>query len=114
MPLRLRERPVSRALLALVAVACSPSTPAPTLAPPPSPADAASPAKVGRHAVHGMIVFGGAGATYLTHIPMFRPPHDAQLVLEVARTDTAKSTDFGAELHTFEPKPVSLDDIIAG
>jgi hypothetical protein len=91
---------------------CSPATPPPAPAPAPVLADAAAPTPPGRHGTHGMIAFGQGSATYLAHIPMFRPPHDAQLVLEVAPSGGA-ARDLGAELHTFEPKPASLDDIIA-
>jgi hypothetical protein len=98
----------------LFLLACTPPPPPPL--PPTIPeSDGGFPVKEARHGVHGMILFGGReGSLYLSHIPMFRPPHDAQLVLELARPESAKGKDFGAELYTFEPKPASLDAILSG
>jgi hypothetical protein len=96
------------AVLAALAIAgCA----GPAVQSPPAPAPAPTGARVG---IHGMVVVGRA-QHYFEHIPMFRPPHDQQLVLRVAlrdRAGVALDTDFGARTYTFEPaQPTSLDDL---
>jgi hypothetical protein len=39
--------------------------------------------------VHGMALFGGRDGLYASHLPMFHPPHDAQVVLRVRFADPA-------------------------
>ncbi len=62
-----------------------------------------------------MVVLGRS-VHYFEHIPMFRPPHDEQLVLRVELRDAAGApidADFGSATFTFEPsQPSSLDDLI--
>jgi hypothetical protein len=64
-----------------------------------------------------MVVFGTAGEAYVSHIPMFGPPHDVQAV--VAGSFTA--LDGGAlpktlsdRLYTFVPDKMSLDAFRSG
>jgi hypothetical protein len=74
---------------------------------------AAAPTAGGRKGVHGMVVFGQRDrGVFLSHIPMFRAPHDVQLVIEVKLTDGPD--DLSQELFTLEPKPFSLDDLMLG
>lgn len=50
---------------------------------------AASPAHAHDHSygTHGMVLFGGREALYASHLPLFRAPHDHQVVLEVRLSD---------------------------
>lgn len=61
--------------------------------------------------VHGMVVFGGK-RVFLSHIPMFRSPHDVQLVIEAAIPGDHPS--FAEGLFTFEPEKFDLDALVAG
>jgi hypothetical protein len=66
----------------------------------------------GRVSVHGMIVFGSPeSGVYLSHIPMFHPPHDIQAIFRVSLPGTRSFQD---GLYTFQPERFSLDDLIAG
>lgn len=68
----------------------------------------------GRMGVHGMIVFG-AGHVFMSHIPMFKEPHDFQLLIEVELPDVPdRPPSFAGELYTFEPKAFSLDALRKG
>lgn len=92
------SRPGRRlALASLVLAACA--------APPAGP----RPAAPGRIGVHGMTVFGGA-RVFMSHIPMFRPPHDAQILLEVTLPEPRAFDG----LFTFEPERFSLDELAYG
>jgi hypothetical protein len=70
----------------------------------------------GRVGLHGMVLFGRTHH-YLEHIPMFRPPHDRQLILRVSLRDAsgaAITDDFGAETHSVKPSgSFSLDQLAA-
>ncbi len=39
--------------------------------------------------VHGMVVFGGRDGLYASHLPLFRAPHDRQIVLGLVLDDRA-------------------------
>lgn len=71
----------------------------------------------GRKALHGMVLFG-AGPYFLEHIPMLTPPHDFQVIAEVALTDKngqPLAHDFSNESFTFKPSTTfSLNDYISG
>ena len=73
--------------------------------------DTAASAAAGRMGVHGMVVFGDK-RTFMSHIPMFRAPHDAQVVLEVDLPDAHPSFTDG--LYTFEPERFDLDALVSG
>lgn len=74
----------------------------------------------GEHpAVHGMLVFG-TDTIYLSHLPMFMPPHERQLILEVRfqgpgdpagvyRRDRAQS---GEKIYTWVPRSFVLTDLV--
>lgn len=68
----------------------------------------------GRPGQHGMVLFGEGGALYLSHIPMFRRPHDYQAVFAVAAKSGALPADIGSRLYTFLPDACSLDDLLRG
>jgi hypothetical protein len=66
---------------------------------------------------HGMVVFGGGkGAVFLSHIPMFRAPHDLQLILQVKlRHPSWKATpSFDEEGHTLESEHFDLSALADG
>lgn len=68
----------------------------------------------GRVGVHGMVVFGGADSgLYMSHIPMFHPPHDMQATFRVS-LDPPTSQGFRDGLYTFQPERFSLDDLLLG
>jgi hypothetical protein len=52
---------------------------------------AAASARADAPAVHGMVLFGGKQAAYVSHLPMFHAPHDRQLILKVALADLPRS-----------------------
>jgi hypothetical protein len=59
--------------------------------------------------VHGMVLFGDKHR-YMSHIPMFKRPHDAQLVFEVE----VPGGPFVDGLYTFEPERFDLDGLVGG
>src|SRR4051812_34539811 len=84
---------------------------------------AQNPARADAPAVHGMLVFGGQAGTYASHLPMFHPPHDRQLVLkisleEVPGSNTLKAYELarsqGKTLFTIEPQTMDLEAIATG
>lgn len=68
----------------------------------------------GRPGEHGMVLFGDGGKLYLSHIPMFRRPHDYQAVFAVAVKSGTLPADTGSRLYTFLPDACSLDDLLRG
>ena len=80
----------------------------------PPPAAKPEAKAAGRIGVHGMVALGRT-VHYFEHIPMFRMPHDEQLVLRVDLRDAHGApidTDLGSATFTFEPaQPSSLDDL---
>lgn len=68
--------------------------------------------------VHGMLLFGNDNL-YLSHLPMFHPPHDYQVILKIALSEEAKSTYFTAKkndpqesVYTIVPEVFSLPDVV--
>lgn len=66
----------------------------------------------GTEGIHGMVLFGEE-TRYLSHLPMFGPPHHFQVILEVEFDDTVSSLlrDDGEEMHTFEPLKFHLTEL---
>ena len=58
-------------------------------------ADAARPPTWG---LHGMLLFGGAGGLYASHLPMFHAPHDRQVILALRLADPAQDARWRREL----------------
>lgn len=64
---------------------------------------------------HGMALFGGAKGLYASHLPMFHPPHDYQVILRLRIAD--KSLDGQLRRHlgskvalwTLSPEEFDLD-----
>ena len=69
---------------------------------------------------HGMLLFGGPDALYASHLPMFHPPHDYQVILQVRLADKAqdaalrKRLDNRAEPWTLDPEKFQLDRLAPG
>jgi hypothetical protein len=97
--------------LALAACASAPA-PAPAAASKAASAPAPAVKDDGRMGVHGMVVFGER-RVYLSHIPMFRRPHDAQIILEVDLSPGGPKS-FSDGLYTFEPERFALDTLVRG
>lgn len=67
-----------------------------------------SAARADRNGTHGMLLFGMEG-TYASHLPMFRAPHDAQVLLELASDDTGCKARSPDGIYTIEPEVFDLD-----
>lgn len=85
------------------------STPPPT--PPPTPASTTTASHA--HGVHGMVLFGEPGRVFASHLPLYRHPHDWQVVLELQPVSDAgqKLTNALLEqggLLTLEPERFDL------
>ncbi|HYC03139.1 MAG TPA: hypothetical protein VED40_07600 [Azospirillaceae bacterium] len=48
--------------------------------------------------IHGMALFGGADALYAAHLPIFKHPHDYQIVLKLRVADAAVAGDMAKRL----------------
>ena len=63
---------------------------------------------------HGMALFGDRDGLYLSHLPLFRAPHDRQVVLKVRLADAELDRDLRERLHgktalwTIEPERFEL------
>lgn len=79
-------------------------------------AAAPAPGTGGRMGVHGMVLFGSGEHLYLSHIPMFRRPHDLQVVLAVQLQHDGISPEraFDDAGYTLEPERFDLDALAAG
>ena len=81
------------------------------------------PAPGGTAGVHGMLVAGGqrtSGAmrspVYASHLPMFMPPHDFQVIMRVSGAAAGWYGDFVAhfgtgDIYTFRPEPFALAEL---
>lgn len=64
---------------------------------------------------HGMALFGGADGLYASHLPMFHPPHDCQVILKLRLADKGLDAQLrralGAKLAlwTLSPEQFDLD-----
>lgn len=70
--------------------------------------------------VHGMLVAGGQrtdsamrSPVYVSHLPMFMPPHDFQVIMRVTGSAAGTYGDFVAhfgssDIYTFRPEPFSI------
>jgi hypothetical protein len=68
-----------------------------------------------RHGLHGMLLFGGADDLLASHLPLFRVPHDRQIVLALRVRDASAAAALRGELeraneiHTLVPEPFDLN-----
>ena len=73
--------------------------------------------------VHGMLVAGGQrtdtamrSPVYVSHLPMFMPPHDFQVIMRVTGSAAGTYGDFVAhfgssDIYTFRPEPFSIAEL---
>src|ERR1700735_2697030 len=73
--------------------------------------------------IHGMLVAGVQKAddgmrspVYASHLPMFMPPHDFQVLLRVTGEAASRYGDFVAhfgsgDIYTFRPEPFSITEL---
>lgn len=65
------------------------------------------------HGVHGMVLFGEPGRLFVSHLPLYRHPHDWQVVLELEPESAAGESVIRAQLAdsgllTLQPEPFDL------
>ena len=78
------------------------------------------PAAEASYGVHGMVLFGGRDGLYASHLPMFYPPHDVQVVLKVRFADAALDRAMRARLDgrtalwTLAPERFALHRLAPG
>jgi len=112
--------PMTKAFLALAVssllVACAAK--GPTRDPSEPETKEANQNTAGRMGSHGMVVAGTPGAAFLSHIPMFGPPHDVQVLVAGAFAPVGASgplpTTFSDQPFTFLPDRFSLDALRLG
>jgi hypothetical protein len=68
-------------------------------------------------AVHGMLIIGET-RLLMSHLPMFHPPHDCQVLLSAPGSDPLKTyLDDGkaskSKVYTWVPKPFQLSALLA-
>ncbi|HEU4776354.1 MAG TPA: hypothetical protein VFS95_05970 [Telluria sp.] len=69
---------------------------------------------------HGMALFGGSGGLYASHLPMFHPPHDYQVVLKLRISDKSLDDQLRRQLGstvalwTLSPEEFDLDRLAPG
>lgn len=71
------------------------------------------------HGVHGMVLFGEPGRVFASHLPLYRHPHDWQVVLELAPATEAgqkivNELLLAGGLLTLEPERFDLLRLHAG
>ena len=70
--------------------------------------------------LHGMLLFGGADGLWASHLPMFHPPHDRQVILRIAFDDAALESRLRAQLAarpavwTLVPEKFELERLAPG
>ncbi|HEY0064269.1 MAG TPA: hypothetical protein VGC21_19285, partial [Telluria sp.] len=77
-----------------------------------SPCAGAAAATFGQH---GMVLFGGSGGLYASHLPMYHAPHDWQVILRLRLADPAldarlrRALASKVSLWTLSPEAFALD-----
>jgi len=72
------------------------------------------------YGTHGMALFGGREGLYASHLPMFHPPHDFQVLLRVRLADAKldaelrRRLDGRTALWTIDPEKFELDRLAPG
>lgn len=72
------------------------------------------------YGAHGMAVFGDGEQLFASHLPMFHPPHDHQLVMQIRLGDAAIDAQLRATLAheptlwTIDPEPFALRELWLG
>jgi hypothetical protein len=73
-------------------------------------------ADTGSVGIHGMLLFGD-DTIYLSHLPMFGPPHNFQVLLAVSLDDaagealTSDRADDPADMYTFVPTEFDIEEL---
>jgi hypothetical protein len=72
------------------------------------------------YGTHGMAMFGGKDAIYVSHLPMLHPPHDAQVVAKIRFEDKQLDASLRAQLDgktalwTINPEKFELNRLAPG
>jgi len=72
------------------------------------------------YGTHGMALFGGREGLYASHLPIFHPPHDYQVILRVRLADAKldgelrQRLDGKTALWTIDPEKFELDRLAPG
>ncbi|GAB3031020.1 hypothetical protein [Bowmanella dokdonensis] len=68
------------------------------------------------HGVHGMVIFTGQQALYASHLPLYHPPHDYQILYRIRLVGTdpkqVQSKLATHSLLTLKPTPFDLNRLI--
>ncbi|MBR9729103.1 hypothetical protein ACFOD0_15515 [Shewanella intestini] len=56
--------------------------------------------------LHGMLLFGSKDAIFASHLPMFHPPHNAQVVFELTFNDTHIQQRIQQQFATLSATPI--------
>jgi hypothetical protein len=84
---------------------------------------AAAPVEHAAHAtmgVHGMVLFGGREGLFASHLPLFRAPHDRQILIAIKIDDRRLRAAIGEavaahpKLWTIEPERFELARLLPG
>lgn len=77
--------------------------------------DAPAPLDPSYEGIHGMVIFNNASALYASHMPLYRKPHNAQLIYKVEAKDPALIFLVrDADLVTIKPEKFNLQRLMRG
>lgn len=72
-------------------------------------------ARTDYHGSHGMaIIQGNTGVLYAYHMALYNPPHNWQILYQIAPEDSAAFSDLAAGLNTILPAHFDLQKLIDG
>ena len=80
----------------------------------------ANKAAISHFGTHGMALFGGKQGLYASHLPMFHPPHDVQVVFRLHLQEAKQDAELRQrlarhpELWTLEPEKFDLQRLSPG
>lgn len=72
------------------------------------------------YGTHGMALFGGKDGLYASHLPIFHPPHDYQVIFRFHLADPRQDSDLRERLDgktylwTIDPEKFELDRLAPG
>ncbi|GAA0855966.1 hypothetical protein [Aliiglaciecola litoralis] len=77
--------------------------------------DSVGPLDPAYEGTHGMLVFNAASALYASHMPMYRKPHNAQIIYKIEARDPALVYLVrDANMVTIKPESFNLQRLIRG
>lgn len=80
-----------------------------------SPEKAPEPLDPAYEGIHGMVVFNNASALYASHLPLYRKPHNAQLIYKIEAKDPALIFLVrDADMVTIKPEKFNLQRLMRG